>query len=227
MKFEDILKILHENANEANVKGMARFGISSNNTLGISMPVIRSLAKEIKKNQATALQLWETGIHEAKILAALIAEPKKFTPELCDKWVKDFDSWDVCDQVIMNLFDKLPFAHNKVFEWAKSDEEFIRRAAFALIASMALHHKKADDKIFEEYFPIIYQYSEDERNFVKKAVNWAVRQIGKRSMYLREKTLIFLETLINDFPNSKAAKWTAQDAIKELNSDKIIARIKR
>lgn len=227
MNFNDVLKILEENKNEKNLLGMARFGINTSNTYGISMPIIRDLAKKIKKNHSLALELWNTGIHEAKILAALIAEPNKFTPELCDKWVSDFDSWDVCDQVIMNLFDKLPFANLKVFQWAESNEEFTRRAAFALIASMAVHHKKAEDTIFESYYQVIYNYAVDERNFVKKAVNWAVRQIGKRSHYLRGKTLIFLDKLLSDFPDSKSVKWIVNDAVKELNNEKIIARIKR
>lgn len=227
MKLQEIIDTMQGLANPENVKGMARFGISSANTLGISMPEIRNMAKIIKRDHFLAIQLWDSGIHEAKILAALIADPKVITMEMMDKWVSEFDSWDVCDQVCGNLFEKTPYYDTKIFEWAIDEREYVRRASFALIAYCAVHQKKRNDDEFLQYFEIILQYSTDERNFVKKAVNWAIRQIGKRSFYLNEKALELCTNIQQIHPNSKSAKWITADAIRELNDDKIRARIKR
>ena len=226
-KSKEIIEQLKTMRNEKNIIGMSRFGISSVNTLGISMPVIRAYAKEIKKNHELALELWDSNIHEACILAVLIANPKEMLAETMDKWVDTIDSWDVCDQACFNIFDKTPFAKDKVYLWAESEKEFTRRAAFALLAAMAIHRKKVNDDEFLPYFDLIYKYSTDERNFVKKAVNWALRQIGKRSFYLNEKSLELANTIINELNYSKSAIWIAKDAIKELSNEKIKARIKR
>ncbi len=227
MQMEEIIDTMRGLANPENVKGMARFGISSENTLGISMPEVRNIAKIIKKDHSLALQLWDSGIHEARILAALIAEPKLVTEQMMDKWVSDFDSWDVCDQVCGNLFDKTPYADRKILEWAEDEREYVRRASFALIAYSAVHHKKRDDDEFLQFFDIILKYSTDERNFVKKADNWAIRQIGKRSFYLNEKALELCYSIQQTHTNSKSAKWITADAIRELNDEKIRERIKR
>lgn len=226
-EINSIIEKLKSSGSEKNIAGMARFGISSVNTLGVSMPEIRALAKSIKKNHPLAIELWESGIHECKILAALTADPTLTTPIMMDSWVAEIDSWDVCDQACFNLFDKTPYAKEKVYYWAESDEEFTRRAAFALLAGMAVHWKRVPDAEFVPYLDLIIKYSFDGRNFVKKAVNWALRQIGKRSFMLNDLALETCESIMSKYPDNKAAQWIAKDAMRELTNDKIRARIKR
>jgi len=216
MNYNDILKKLKSLSNPKTVEGMARFGINPKNTYGVSIPEIRDLAKEIGKDHKLAQQLWSSEIHEARIIACLVDRAEDVTEGQMEKWVKDFDSWDVCDQVCMNLFDKTKFAYSKAEEWSKRKEEFVKRAGFALIASLAVHDKKAKDEDFLKFFPIIKRGSTDERNFVKKAVNWALRQIGKRNKKLN-KEAIKISMEIQKI-NSKSAKWIASDAIKELKA---------
>ena len=223
MNYKEVIKKLKLFSRSENVKGMARFGINPKNTYGIPIPVLRKLAKEIGKNHKLAKELWESGIHEARILASIIDEPQKVTEKQMEKWVKDFDSWDVCDQVCFNLFDNTEFSYKKIFEWSRRKQEFVKRTAFALIACLAFHNKKMTDKEFEQFFSIIKKESIDDRNFVKKAVNWAIRQIGKRNMSLNKKAIKLAKEIQKI--DSKSAKWIAADAIKELNSDKIQKRI--
>lgn len=225
MTYEEVMNELKKlsNVNPKDIAGMARFGINTENVLCISMPVLRAFAKRVGRNHEVALQVWDTGIHEAKILAGLIDEPKKVTEEQMEKWVSGFDSWDVCDQVVMNLFDKTEFAYEKAEEWAKRDEEFVKRAGFAMMASLAVHDKKAPNEPFIRFLRLIQQGSTDERNFVRKAANWALRQIGKaRNIELYNEALrIAYEIKKID---SKAAHWIANDAIKELESEAIKKR---
>lgn len=218
MTTQRIIAKLKSYANPKNIEGMARFGINPKNTLGVSIPVLRKMAKEIGKNHNLALSLWKSKIHEAKILAALIDEIKLVDEKQMEEWVKDFDSWDVCDQVCMNLFDKTTFSHKKAMEWSKRKEEFIKRAGFALVSSLAFHDKNIHDKEFIKFFPIIKRESTDERNFVKKAVNWALRQIGKRSPYLKKEAIKTAGKILK--LNSKSARWIAKDALKELKNKK-------
>jgi 3-methyladenine DNA glycosylase AlkD len=180
------------------------------------MPVIRAAAKKYKKQHELAQGLWETGIHELRIMAALVDDYKKVTPQQMDAWVKDFNSWDLCDQVCSNLFEKTEFVGMKIRDWAPREEEFVRRAAFALLASHAVHLKKAPDDYFRTYFPLIEEAATDERNFVKKAVNWALRQIGKRNQALNKDACRVAERLLDS--SSKSARWIAKDALKELLS---------
>ena len=210
--------------NPANVAGMARFGINPENTYGISMPAIRKMAKFYKKNHTLALELWATGIHEARILAGLVDSPAEVTPEQMDRWAADFDSWDVCDQVCMNLFDKTQYASAKAAEWASDEKEFVKRAAFALIASLAVHDKNLTVNDFAGFLEIIKEGACDERNYVKKAVNWALRQIGKRNDLLREMAITAAEVIAGF--DSKSAKWIARDALKELNDKNTYIRNK-
>jgi 3-methyladenine DNA glycosylase AlkD len=226
MNCDEIITIIKKNGNPKNVEGMIRFGISSNNTYGVSMPFLRKFAKKIGKNHELSQQLWDSKIHEARILAALIDEPSKVTEKQMDSWVKDFDSWDVCDQVCMNLFDKTPYAWKKVKQWSRRKEEFVRRASFALMASLAFHDKKATDAYFEALFPLIIEQSTDERNFVKKAVNWALRQIGKRNLILNKSAIKTAKEIKKKYPASKSANWIANDALRELSDEKIVKRIK-
>jgi len=211
-------------SNPKNVEGMARFGINPKNTYGVSIPEIRALAKKIGKDHSLAQQLWSSGIHEARILAGLIDEAKLVNEEQMEKWVKDFDSWDVCDQVCMNLFDKTKFAYEKAIEWSKRKEEFVKRAAFAMMASLAVHDKKAKDEDFLKFLPLIKRESVDERNFVRKAVNWALRQIGKRNTNLNKEAINISKEIQK--MDSKSAKWIASDAIRELTNKSIQKRIK-
>ena len=224
MRLKEVLGKLKSLTSVKAVAGMARFGINPRNTLGVSMPMIREIAKEIGSNHKLAQQLWDSKIHEARILAGVVAEAKETTEEQMENWVKDFDSWDVCDQVCGNLFDKTEFAYNKAFEWSKRKEEFIKRAGFVLMATLSVHDKKASDKQFEQFLPVIKREAEDERNFVKKAVNWALRQIGKRSITLNKKAIKAAKEIQKI--NSKTAKWIANDAIRELTSESVQQRLK-
>ena len=164
---KEILKILKSKANSKNVEGMAKFGITSTNRLGISVPNMRKIAKQNGNDHAVAMELWESGIPEAQIVAALIAEPEKLTEKQMENWVKDFNSWDVCDQVCMNLFDKTPLAWKKIYDWSEREEEFVKRAAFSLFACIAWHDKTLPDEKLIELFPLIKREATDERNFVK------------------------------------------------------------
>jgi 3-methyladenine DNA glycosylase AlkD len=186
MQLEEILNQLKALANPDNVAGMARYGINPNDTLGIAIPTLRQMAKQIGKNHDLAQQLWASGIHEARILATLIDRPQEVTEAQMGAWASDFDSWDVCDQCCFNLFDKTRWAYQKAREWSGRDEEFVKRAGFALMAGLAIHDKRAGDDAFLPFLPIIQREAIDSRNFVKKAVNWALRQIGKRNANLNQ-----------------------------------------
>jgi 3-methyladenine DNA glycosylase AlkD len=222
---EDVLKKLKQKSRSDQLEGMARFGITIEKRLGVSVPDMRQLAKEIGKNHELALQLWRTGIAEARIVAGMIDEPDKVTEKQMEEWVKDFDSWDVCDQVCMNLFEKTPFVWKKISEWSTRKEEFVKRTAFSLLACVAWHDKKANDEQFTKAFPIIKQAATDERNFVRKAVNWALRNIGKRNPALN-KAAIQAAREIQKI-DSKAARWIASDAIRELESEAVQKRLKK
>jgi 3-methyladenine DNA glycosylase AlkD len=218
MTVKEIIAQLKKHSSRKNREGMARFGIDTKHALGVNIPVLRVLAKKIGGDHKLAKDLWKTKIHEAKILAGMIDELEKVTEGQMDEWVKGFNSWDLCDQCCMNLFNRLPIAWEKAIEWAGRKEEFVRRAGFALMACLALHDKKAKDKDFFKFFPLIIKYSIDERNFVRKAVNWALRQIGKRNPNLNKKAVKVAKEILKI--NSKTAKWIASDAIRELTGKK-------
>lgn len=224
MQTNDIIQRLKQMSKPENVKGMARYGINPNNNYGVSIYQLRALAKEIGTNHELALKLWKTGIHDARLLAVFIDNPAEVTSEQMDNWANDFDSWDICDQACTSLFDLTLHAWDKIFEWSKRDEEFVKRGAFSLIAGLAVHDKKADDKKFEQLMPLIKNSSTDERNYVKKSVNWALRNIGKRNKNLNKKAIKTAEEILKI--DSKTARWIAKDAIKELTSEKIQQRIK-
>jgi 3-methyladenine DNA glycosylase AlkD len=224
MRYEEIIERMKRKADPGCIAGMARFGINPNKTLGVSISVLWNLSKEIGKDHEIAAKLWRSGIHEARILAGIVDEPEKVTEEQMERWVKDFDSWDICDQVCSRLFDKTPFAHKKVYEWTKRDEEFVKRAGFAMIAALSVHDKKASDKEFEKFLPIIVREAKDERNYVRKAVNWALRQIGKRNKALNRKAIKTAERIRKS--NSRSARWIATDALRELKSDAVLRRLK-
>jgi 3-methyladenine DNA glycosylase AlkD len=216
---KDIIEKLKHKANPDNLEGMARYGISTVNRLGNSIPDLRKLAKEIGKNHKLAGELWKKGLDETKILASMVGEEDKLTEDEAEKWVAGFDSWDVCDQICMNLFDKMPFVQKKIKEWAERKEEFIKRAAFSLIACIAVHDKKTSDEEFIKFFVIIKNAATDERNYVRKAVSWALRNIGKRNKNLNKEVINFAKEL--EEMDSKTAKWIARDALKDIQSEKV------
>jgi 3-methyladenine DNA glycosylase AlkD len=214
MKANEVVTLLKKHSNPKNVKGMARFGINPQNTLGISIPFLRKLAKRIGKDHKLAQQLWKTKIHEARLLAGFIDDSKLIDTRQMERWVKDFDSWDICDQVCSNLFDKTPVAYQKARQWAKRNEEYVRRAGFVMMACLSVHDKKATDEQFLPFFPLIGQYAVDERNFVKKAVNWALRQIAKRRPGLKKTSVSLARKLAES--KSPSARWIGKDALREL-----------
>jgi 3-methyladenine DNA glycosylase AlkD len=220
---DEIIAYLKSIGNEENRKGMSRFGINADKAFGVSIPVLRNIAKENKKNHPLALALWKTGFHEARILAAFIDDPKEVTEKQMEDWVKEFNSWDLCDQCCGNLFDKTPYAFDKAKEWATRDEEFVRRAGFAMMASLAVHDKKANDKGFVPFLKLTERYAFDERNFVKKAVNWALRQIGKRNVVLHKKAIETTNKI--NLQKHKSARWIASDALRELENEKIKSKL--
>jgi 3-methyladenine DNA glycosylase AlkD len=207
------------------VEGMARFGIQSNHSFGVSVPKLRTLAREVGLDHLLALKLWETGLHDARLLATMVDDPEQVTVDQMDKWVRDFDSWDIVDGSCGNLFDKTPFAVAKAKEWCKREEEYVKRAGFVLMAELAVHDKQAKDKLFIDFLPLIIGGASDKRNFVKKAVNWALRQIGKRNLKLN-KAAVSTARKIQKM-ESRAAKWVASDALRELKSPQVLKRLRK
>jgi 3-methyladenine DNA glycosylase AlkD len=222
---KDVLNSLESKAKPEQLAGMAKYGIATEKRLGISVPEMRKLAKELGRDHELALDLWRTGIAEARIVAGMVGDPAKLTEEQMEEWVKGIDSWDVCDQVCMNLFEKNRLVWKKIIDWSGREEEFVKRTAFSLIACLAWHDKKASDEKFIGLLPIIVREASDGRNFVKKAVNWALRNIGKRNLNLNEAAINTAKEIKR--LDSKAARWIAADAIRELESDAVQSRLKR
>jgi 3-methyladenine DNA glycosylase AlkD len=222
---KDVLDKLQSKAQPEQLKGMAKYGMTVEQRLGVSVPDMRKLAKEIGRDHNLALDLWRTGIAEARIVAAMVGDPANLTEEQMEDWVKGINSWDVCDQVCMNLFEKNQLAWKKIVDWSEREEEFVRRTAFSLIACLAWHDKQASDEKFIELLPVVIRGATDERNFVKKAVNWALRNIGKRNLNLNEAAIDAAKEIKR--LDSKAARWVAADAIRELESDAIQSRLRR
>jgi 3-methyladenine DNA glycosylase AlkD len=218
-----LIKKLKSLYNHEAVAGMARFGINPKNTYGVSIPVLRKMAKQIGQNHLLAQRLWISGIHEARILAGMIDPPEEVTEKQMERWVRDFDSWDVCDQVCSNLFGRTKFANKKAMDWSERGEAFVKRAGFVLMAALAVHDKEAVNKAFLKFLPVIKKEARDERNFVKKAVNWASRQIGKRNLPLNQMAIKTAKEIQGI--DSKAAKWIASDAIRELTSEAVRKRL--
>lgn len=207
----------------ADLEGMARFGINTKRALGVSIPKLRGLAREIGTDHALAAALWRTRVHEARILAGLVDDPARVTDAQMERWARGFDSWDVCDLMCGNLFDQTAHAWAKAVEWSARDEEFVKRAGFVLMAALSVHDKKAPDAKFRRFFPIIRREAGDERNFVKKAVNWALRQIGKRNAALNRDAVRCGESVAKQ--GSRSARWIAADALRELRSEGVRRRI--
>src|SRR5712664_1752238 len=218
-----ILDSMKLRASPRAVDGMKRFGISTGKALGISIPELRMTANKAGRDHTLAQGLWNSEIHEARILASMIDDPNSVTEDQMEKWAQVFDSWDLVDGCCGNLFDKTPFAVRKAREWSARSQEFVKRAGFVLMAELAVHDKKASNKTFLDFLPLIVREARDERNFVKKAVNWALRQIGKRNMALN-KAAIQTGKKIQTIP-SGSAKWIAADALRELASDAVQTKL--
>ena len=219
MEEHDVLQTLRKLSRPENIEGMKRFGISTTNNLGISIVTLRKYAKKIGTDHALAQRLWESGIHDARHLATMIDDPLLVTKQQMEHWAAQFNSWDICDQCCNNLFYKTSYAYEKARQWCTSKKEYVKRAGFTLIAVLAVHDKQASDDQFLNFFPLIKQQVNDNRNYVKKAINWALRQRGKRNTTLNKKALALASDLKQT--DSPAARWIATDAIRELASEKI------
>jgi 3-methyladenine DNA glycosylase AlkD len=216
MTAPEILAALRAQANPKNVAGMARYGISTAGTLGVPVVKIRRLAREAGRSHSLASELWASGVHEARILATIVDEPARVTRRQMDRWARDFDSWDVCDQACQNLFRYTPFAWTAARDWAGARREFVRRAGFSLMAGLAVKDKVAPDEDFEALLRLIAGAATDQRNLVKKAVNWALRAIGKRNLHLQRAAIAAAEDI--RAIDSPAARWIAADALRELRA---------
>lgn len=223
MDFKQIIDKLYKMQNQKNVEGMKRFGIVHEKNLGITVTELRKMAKQIGTNHELAVKLWDTKIRDARMIAACIEDPKTVSEEQVENWLKDIKCWDLCDHCCGHFFDSLTFAYEKAIEWSKRNPEFEKRASFSIVAWLAVHDKKKDDKWFEDFLKIIKKNSTDERNYVKKAVNWSLRQIGKRNKELNKKAIKLAEELIKT--ENKTAVWIARDAINELTSEKVNQRL--
>jgi 3-methyladenine DNA glycosylase AlkD len=225
MLLTDVLAQLQSQADPAHKVEMARIGINLNKTLGVDIYTLRKLAKPLYPDHELALGLWETGIHEARLLASMVDDPAQATEAQLETWAADFDSWDMCDQVSDNLFQHTPFAYPKAFEWSGRSQEFIKRAGFVLMACLAFFDRVAPDAKLAEFFPVIVQASDDERSYVKKAVNWALRNLGKRSQALNAQAITVAQEI--QARGTRPARWIAADALRELTSEKVQARLKK
>lgn len=204
---------------------MSRFGIDTTRAVGVTVTELRRFARDLGHDHELAAALWASGVHEARLLASLVDEPAMVSQAQMEAWVADLDSWDVCDGVCGNLFDRTPFALDKAVEWSSREPEFEKRAAFALMASAAVHRKDLPDAAFASLLPVIRAQAIDERNYVKKAVSWALRQIGKRSSGLNSQAVRTAERI--ERIDSPAARWVARDALRELRSDAVQARLQK
>jgi 3-methyladenine DNA glycosylase AlkD len=227
--YETILKKLEAGRNPEALAGMARYGITPARAYGIKIPVLRQLACEARTkdktaNHALALQLWANDTRETRILACMIDAPQLVTEAQMENWAAAFDYWEICDQCCQNLFEKTPFAYQKAVEWSEREAEYVKRAGFVLMARLAVSDKKAADDRFEPFFPLIEREADDPRDMVKKGVNWALRQIGKRNQALNRQAIRAAERTLKQ--ESKAAQWVAKDALKELTGTAVQNRLK-
>lgn len=220
-----IVTSLREQGDPAAVAGMARYGIAAHETFGVKMPVLRQMAKDLGKDHALAAELWDYNSRETRILATLIDRPAWVDEAQMERWVVDFDSWEVCDQACSNLFGRTPYAYDKALAWSERPEEFVKRAGFVLMAMLAHKGSKQSDGALAVFLPIIEREAGDERNFVKKAVNWALRDIGKRNLALNTQAVASAQRLI-DRPEA-SARWIGRDAYQELTSDAVQERLLR
>ena len=222
---DSVLAWLKRHSSKATRDGMARYGLPSDNALGVSVGDIRDLGKLLGRDHDLALALWETGVYEARMLTSFVDQPSRVTPAQMDRWCRHFDSWGICDTLCFHLFDRTPHAWQKVGKWSGRRQEFVKRAAFALLASLSCHDKAAPDKLFRDGLALIERASIDDRNFVKKAVSWALRCIGKRNVVLHSAAVKLAQRLA-DSPHL-AARWTGKDALRDLATPATLRRLKK
>ena len=225
MDIETVFKILKKVSNPKAVQGMAKFAISADKNLGVRIPDLRRLGKEIGRDRDLAGRLWAEQYRETMILAGLVDDPAQVDDEQMEAWVKDFFDWEICDQTIMNLFEKTDLADVKAVEWSDRPEEFVKRAGFVLMARKAVSDKKAPDEAFDEFLSLIIREAGDNRPMVKKAVNWALRQIGKRNLSLNKKAVETARQVQK--MDSPAARWVAADALRELTGEAVQERLRK
>jgi 3-methyladenine DNA glycosylase AlkD len=224
LQFSGIMEKLEALSDPGRAKAMAAWaGIKATKLYGVSIPNLRKIAKEAGRNHALAQELWGSGVHEARLIACMIDDYRVVSEEQLEEWVGDFDSWDLCDQCCSNLFDKTAFAYQKAVEWSGRQDEYVKRAGYVMMATLAVHDKKAGDDVFLRFLPLIERGCTDDRNFVKKAVNWALRQIGKRNLRLNGAAIEVAEAISR--VDSRAARWVASDALKELKSPMVQGRL--
>jgi 3-methyladenine DNA glycosylase AlkD len=224
MTFAEIMKTLKLYYSPRNIAGMARYGINVKKAYGVPTPVLWAISRQIRGDHGLAERLWGTGVHDAKILAAFSDDPAQVSEEQMERWAREFDSWDVVDQCCNRLFRRTACAYRKAVEWTARDEEYIKRAGFVMIACLAVHDKAAKDAVFVRHLRLIRRGATDERNFVRKAVNWALRQIGKRNLALREEAIAAAERIQKI--DSASARWIAADALRELRDPKTESRLR-
>lgn len=222
-KVRQTLARLKRLGSRKNRDGMARYGLVSKHVFGISVGTLRSIAKQLGKDHAFALALWKTGWYEARMLAAFVDEPAAVTPAQMDRWCRDFDNWGICDTTCFALFDQTPHAFAKIRQWAPRHEEFVRRASFALLASVALHDRTSEDGAFVKCLPLIARAADDDRNFVKKGVSWALRSVGSRSIALHRQSIALAKRLAAS--DSSAARWIGRDALRDLERPLVARRV--
>ncbi len=225
MTVAEIIRILKELGDPSNVEGMKKAGITPVTTWGVRVPRLRELAKNIGTDHELALELWGIDCRETRILASMIADPRKATSTLIDEWTSRFDYWEICDQCCMNLFEKTPFAGEKAIAYSGRPEEYVKRTGFVLMARLAVSDKNAPDDFFETFLPLIKREADDGRPMVKKAVNWALRQIGKRNLRLHSRCCDLAREIMKS--DSKAARWVASDALRELTSEAVRQRLEK
>jgi len=225
MTAPEILAWLERRGSRRNREGMARYAIVAPKAFGVSVADLRGLGKKLGRDQPLAEALWKTGWYEARMLAAFVADPARLTPAQMDRWTRDFDNWAICDTLCFHLYDRSPHAWRKIAQWSRRREEFVKRAAFALLASVALHDKTGPDAPFVKALALVERAAPDERNFVKKGVSWALRGIGRRNAALHGPAVAVARRLAaSDAP---AARWVGKDALRELTSAAVVRRLKR
>ena len=222
-RVRESLAWLERRGTKRNREGLARYAITAPKVFGVSVAMIRQLGKKLGRDHELALALWETGWYEARMLTAFVAEPERVTPAQMDRWARDFDNWAICDTLCFHLFDRTPHAWKKVEQWSRRREEFVKRAAFALLASLALHDKKAPDAPFARSLRLIEEAATDHRNFVKKAVSWALRSVGRRNRALHTPAVDVARRLAAS--DESAARWVGKDALRELTSAAVRKRL--
>jgi 3-methyladenine DNA glycosylase AlkD len=213
-----IIANLRAHGSEKHRASKARLGVPLNSAVGVPLPIIRQMGKELGRNQKSALALWQSGLHEARLLAALVAEPEKMTAQLIDDWLSDIVSWDLCDHLCNNLLVEVPLAAQRIPVWAKDEREFVRRTAFSLICNLSIHQTQMEKALVREHLQLIRRYAQDGRNYVKKAVSWALREIGKKDKDFG--ALAEARALAEELAASQnaAERWVGKDALKELST---------